>query len=162
LPSVSDPRKGTTVSNWTQFNSFRASKLKPLKLDQIRRHGGVNHPTRVGNPRFFTCTGPHSLAAIAAAAGCQPPHQDRLVSGLAALPLAEPDEISFVAGRRHTAALSLTRAGAVLVSADMLADVPPGTVPMITSDPMASWGLIAALFHPMPCVNPGVHPYPQS
>jgi UDP-3-O-[3-hydroxymyristoyl] glucosamine N-acyltransferase len=114
--------------------------------------------TRVGNPRFFSCTGPHPLAAVAAAAGCVPPNSNGLVSGLASLTLAEPNEISFVTSRRHAAALAQTRAGAVLVDTDMLAHVPSGTIPLITSDPMASWAQIAALFHPMPLVSPGIHP----
>jgi UDP-3-O-[3-hydroxymyristoyl] glucosamine N-acyltransferase len=127
-------------------------------LTLVKKDCDMNWPTHVGNLRFFNRTGPHSLAAIAAVAGCQPPNHDALVSGLASLALAGPDEISFVASRRHSAALAQTRAGAVLVSADMLADVPPGTMPLITSDPMASWAQIAALFHPTPSVNPGIHP----
>jgi UDP-3-O-[3-hydroxymyristoyl] glucosamine N-acyltransferase len=79
------------------------------------------------------------------------------VSGLASLVLAKPDEVSFVADRRHVAALSQTRAGAVLVDTDMLPNLPSGTVGLITSNPVAGWAKIAALFHPMPCVNPGIH-----
>ncbi|MDQ2805222.1 MAG: UDP-3-O-(3-hydroxymyristoyl)glucosamine N-acyltransferase [Pseudomonadota bacterium] len=113
--------------------------------------------TRVGNPRFFNRTGPHPLAKVAAAAGCTPPTCDVLVSGLASLALAGPDEVSFADSRRHDAALAQTRAGAVLVDTNTLPSVPSGTVPLITSDPMAGWAQIAALFHPMPCINPGIH-----
>jgi UDP-3-O-[3-hydroxymyristoyl] glucosamine N-acyltransferase len=81
-----------------------------------------------------------------------------VISGLAALALAEPDEMSFVGSRRHAGALAQTHAGAVLVGPDLVPTVPPGTIPLITSDPMVSWALIAALFHPMPEVNPGIHP----
>jgi UDP-3-O-[3-hydroxymyristoyl] glucosamine N-acyltransferase len=118
----------------------------------------MNRSTRVGNPRFVNRTGPHPLVAVAAAAGCMPPSRDGLVSGLASLTLAGPDEISFVVSRRHAVALKQTRAGAVLVDTDMLADVPPGTIPLIMSDPMAGWAKVAALFHPMPRVSPGIHP----
>ena len=114
--------------------------------------------TGVGNPRFFNCTGPHSLVAVAAAAGCNPPRCDGLVSGLASLALAGPEDISFVGSRRHTVTLRQTHAGTVLVDTDMLADVPPATIPLILSDPMAGWAKIAALFHPMPRVSPGIHP----
>jgi UDP-3-O-[3-hydroxymyristoyl] glucosamine N-acyltransferase len=112
----------------------------------------------VGNPRFFTRTGPHSLAVIAATIGCQPPCQDGLIVGLASLALASRDEISFVASRRYSSALAQTRAGAVVVSTHMLGDVPPGTVALITHDPAASWAKLAALFYPAPAVNPGIHP----
>lgn len=113
--------------------------------------------TRVGNPRFFSCTGPHPLATVAAAAGCRPPTSDFLASGLASLALAGPDEVSFVANRRHAAALAQTRAGAVLLDTDMLPSLPSGTVGLITSDPVAGWAQIASLFHPMPRVSPGIH-----
>jgi UDP-3-O-[3-hydroxymyristoyl] glucosamine N-acyltransferase len=113
--------------------------------------------TRVGNPRFFSCTGPHPLATVAAAAGCSPPTCNFLVSGLASLRLAGPDEVGFVDGRRHAEALAQTRAGAVLMDTDMLPSLPSGTVGLITSDPVAGWAQIAALFHPMPCVSPGIH-----
>jgi UDP-3-O-[3-hydroxymyristoyl] glucosamine N-acyltransferase len=118
----------------------------------------MNGLPRTGNPRFFNRTGPHALAAIAAAAGGMPPSAERLVSGLAALAVAGPDEISFAASSRQAAVLAKTRAAAVLVSADMVTDVPSGTIPLITPDPKAGWAQVAALFHPMPCVNPGIHP----
>lgn len=118
----------------------------------------MTRSAQVGNPQFFNCTGPHAIAAVAAAAGCSPPDHRGWLSGLASLPLAGPDEVSFVTGNRHAAALAQTHAGAVLISADMLAHVPAGTVPLVTPDPMAAWGRVAALFHPMPSVVAGIHP----
>jgi UDP-3-O-[3-hydroxymyristoyl] glucosamine N-acyltransferase len=118
----------------------------------------VARSTCVSNPRFFSRTGPHSLVSIAAIAGCEAPKHDRLMAGLASLALAGPDEISFIAARRYAAALAQTRAGAVVVSPDMLGGVPLETVPLITANPMASWAQIAALFHPMPGVTAGIHP----
>ena len=117
----------------------------------------MDRPTQVGNPRFFGCTGPHPLATVAAAAGCPPPARDFLVSGLASLALAGPDEVGFVGSRRHAVALAQTRAGAVLMDTQMLPSLPSGTVGLITSDPVAGWAQIAALFHPKPCVSPGIH-----
>jgi UDP-3-O-[3-hydroxymyristoyl] glucosamine N-acyltransferase len=118
----------------------------------------MNRSVQVGNPRFFNCTGPHSFAAVATAAGCSPPAHQAWLTGLASLTLAGPNEVSFVSGKRHAAALAQTRAGAVLVSADMQAHVPAGTVPLVTPDPMAAWARVAALFHPMPSVVAGIHP----
>jgi UDP-3-O-[3-hydroxymyristoyl] glucosamine N-acyltransferase len=109
-----------------------------------------------GNPRFFACTGPHSLAAVAAAAGCSFPQCDLLLTGLAGLETAGRSEISFVGHRRHAAALARTHAGAVLVSPDMQADVPAGSVALITTDPPAAWAHVATLFHPMQAVRPGI------
>ncbi len=39
----------------------------------------------------------------------------------------------------------------------MLRSLPSGTVGLITSDPVAGWAQIAALFHPKPCISPGIH-----
>lgn len=118
----------------------------------------MNWPTRVSNPRFFTCTGPHSVAVVATVAGCTPPGGDGRLSGLASLTAAGPDEISFVSSKRHAEALTQTRAGAVLVPAGLMANVPSATLALVTPDPMAAWARVAALFHPMPPIKPGIHP----
>src|SRR5580692_784934 len=112
----------------------------------------------VGNPRFFACTGPHPLATVAAAAGCTAPPSDLLLTGLAGLGTAGPNQISFMDHRRHAAALAATHAGAVLVRPDMQASVPAGSVALVTADPAASWAQVALLFHPVPPVIPGIHP----
>jgi UDP-3-O-[3-hydroxymyristoyl] glucosamine N-acyltransferase len=111
-----------------------------------------------GNPRFFACTGPHTLATVAATVGCSLPQGDLLLTGLAALETAGPTEISFAGHRRHNAALTRTAAGAVLVHPDMQASVPAGTIALIIADPAAGWAQLAALFHPVPAVTPGIHP----
>jgi UDP-3-O-[3-hydroxymyristoyl] glucosamine N-acyltransferase len=113
---------------------------------------------RAGNPRFFACTGPHTIAAVAKAAGCDCLSGDLLLTGLAALETAGPSEISFVGHRRHAAALAETRAGAVLVPEDLRASVPAGSVALVTANPAAGWARVAALFHPVPAVSPGIHP----
>ena len=119
----------------------------------------VKDVSMVGNPRFFSRTGPHPIADVASAAGCITPQCDAvLISGLADLDLAGPAEVSFVASRRYAAALAQTRAGAVLVNIEMLSSVPSGTVALTTTDPMAAWARVAALFHPIPTARPGIHP----
>jgi UDP-3-O-[3-hydroxymyristoyl] glucosamine N-acyltransferase len=118
----------------------------------------MNSPALVGNPRFFACTGPHPLSAVAAAAGCADPMKDILISGLASLEAAGPDKVSFLGNPRHAALLEQTRAGAVLVRPDMQSRLPPGSTPLVTADPFASWAKVAALFHPTNPVKAGVHP----
>jgi UDP-3-O-[3-hydroxymyristoyl] glucosamine N-acyltransferase len=113
---------------------------------------------RVGNPRFFSSTGPHSLAAIAAAAGCTGLHDTTpSLVGLAALEDAGPEDVSLAGSPRHAALLSQTRAGAVLVTPAMQAAVPTGCIALVTPDPIAAWAQVALLFHPSPCVHPGIH-----
>ncbi len=113
----------------------------------------------VGSPLFFANTGPHGLRAVAAAAGCaEPPADDCPITGLAALDAARPGEISFLGAPRHAALLDATRAAAVLVTREMAARVPPGCAALVVADPFAAWARVAALFHPLPPLRPGVHP----
>ena len=98
------------------------------------------------------------MAVVAGAVGCEPPASELELSGLASLEAAAPDQLSFLGGPRHVAALERSRAGAVLVSADLQGRVPPGTVALVVADPMASWTQAAALFHPVPAVEAGIHP----
>ena len=123
----------------------------------------MDRPASAGNPRFFASTGPHLLAVVAQAADCAippgeiAPASGLLLTGLAALETAGPSEISFAVHRRHAAALAATCAGAVLVRPDMQAQVPAGSVALVTDDPPAGWARVARLFHPAPAVRPGIH-----
>jgi UDP-3-O-[3-hydroxymyristoyl] glucosamine N-acyltransferase len=112
----------------------------------------------IGDARFFTRSGPHPLATVADAAGSTAPGTDLLLRGVAPLQVAGPEEVSFLDNRRYAGVLEETSAGAVIVHPDMLARVPAGTVPIITTEPYAGWARVAALFHPASPVHPGVHP----
>ena len=89
----------------------------------------------IGDPRFFVSSGPHRLAAVAEAAGGTAPEIDLLLTGVAPLQAAGPDEVSFLDNRRYAAALEATSAGAVIVHPDMIARVPPGVVSIVTPNP---------------------------
>jgi len=60
--------------------------------------------------------------------------------------------------RKYTGALAVTRAGAVIVRAELADRVPPGAVAIVTAEPYGAWARVAALFHPLPPASPGVHP----
>ena len=112
----------------------------------------------IGNARFFSRTGPHPLAVVAQAAGSSVRELDLLIEGLAPLQTAGPNEVSFLANRRFKSALKQTLAGAVIVHPDMQAWVPTATVPILTTEPHVGWARVAALFHPVPQISPGIHP----
>lgn len=112
----------------------------------------------IGDERFFARSGPHSLAAVAKAAGGTALDVDLLLTGVAPLQTAGPSEVSFLDNRRYASALEKTSAGAVIVHPDMAARVPAGTVPIVTTAPYEGWARVAALFHPTPPVSPGIHP----
>jgi UDP-3-O-[3-hydroxymyristoyl] glucosamine N-acyltransferase len=114
--------------------------------------------TATGNARFFSRSGPHSLAVVAEAACGVARECELLLEGVAPLQTAGPNEVSFLDNRRYAAALEQTSAGAVIVHPDMQARVPAATVSILTTDPYAGWARVAALFHPVPPVSPGIHP----
>jgi UDP-3-O-[3-hydroxymyristoyl] glucosamine N-acyltransferase len=110
-----------------------------------------------GDPRFFVRTGPHALSVVAAAAGVTL-EGELVLRGPAPLQSAAADEVSFLDNRRYLPALKATRAGAVIVHPDMAAQVPEGTVAIVTKDPYLGWARVAALFFPVAPAHPGVHP----
>ena len=118
----------------------------------------MNWPEVPGDGRFFQRSGPHSLSEVARTAGAEVPHGDRMISGVAPLQTATPDEVSFLDNARYAETLTSTRAGVVLVRHDVMHRVPDTAVPLVTPDPYAAWAKVAALFHPMPPAQAGVHP----
>jgi UDP-3-O-[3-hydroxymyristoyl] glucosamine N-acyltransferase len=99
-----------------------------------------------------------AAAGAAGAAGAPVPSGDLILIGVAPLQTAKRDEVSFLDNRKYAAALAKTGAGAVIVHADMAMRVPPGTVAIVTPEPYVAWARVAALFHPLPPIKPGVHP----
>jgi UDP-3-O-[3-hydroxymyristoyl] glucosamine N-acyltransferase len=118
----------------------------------------MNWPPIAGDPRFFCRSGPFSLAAVAAAAGVTTRSANLMLTGVAPLQTARPDEVSFLVNRKYVAALSQTSAGAVIVHPELIEKVPSGSVPIPASEPYVAWARVAALFHPLPPVVAGVHP----
>jgi UDP-3-O-[3-hydroxymyristoyl] glucosamine N-acyltransferase len=111
-----------------------------------------------GNARFFSRSGPYTLAVVAGAACGLADEFDLPLEGLAPLQTAGPNEVSFLDNRRYASALDRTLAGAVIVHPEMAARVPAATVAILTSEPYAGWARVAALFYPVPPVSPGIHP----
>ena len=118
----------------------------------------MDWPEIAGDPRFFQRAGPHTLAAIADAAGGEAPPRRLRLTGVAPLQTAGPTEVSFLDNRKYAAG-----AGS---QPGRRGDRPsghglpgPGTaVPIVTDEPYVAWAKVAALFHPLPPVRPGIHP----
>jgi UDP-3-O-[3-hydroxymyristoyl] glucosamine N-acyltransferase len=113
---------------------------------------------QVGDTRFFSRSGPHSLATVVRAAAGSAPPADLSVTGVAPLQVAGPHEVSFLDNRRYISALKATGAGAVIVHPDMRDHVPITTIPIVTTEPYEGWARVAALFHPEAPISPGIHP----
>lgn len=91
------------------------------------------------------------------AAEAEAPPRRLMLTGVAPLQTAGVAEVSFLDNRKYLPALEATRAGAVLVHPDNAAHVPAGSVPVVTPEPYAAWARVAALFHPLPPLRPGIH-----
>ena len=118
-----------------------------------------------GDPRFFRRTGPHSLAAVVDAAcadedgAASAPSLRLMLHGIAPLGAAAPGDVTYcLNNRKYLPALAETKAGAVIVHADMRDRVPASSVAIVADDPQVAWARVAALFHPLPPVAPGIHP----
>lgn len=111
-----------------------------------------------GDPRFFTRTGPHSLAAIAALVGCEAAAGERVFSGAAPLQSAGPEDVSFLDNKRYAPLLAETKAGAVILHPDFAGRVPEGCIALATPEPYVGWARVLTLFFPFPEPLPGVHP----
>lgn len=116
-----------------------------------------DRPELPGDPRFFERAGPFTLAAVADAAQGEAPPRRLMLSGVAPLQTATPEQVSFLDNRKYAPALAATCAGAVIVHAEMIAHVPDRAVAIVTPEPYVAWARVAALFHPLPPVRPGVH-----
>jgi UDP-3-O-[3-hydroxymyristoyl] glucosamine N-acyltransferase len=78
------------------------------------------------------------------------------VRSVATLSRAEPGSLSFLANSRYRKQLEITRASAVLVSAEDEAHCPVAA--LIHSNPYLAYARVAALLHPASNPEPGKHP----
>lgn len=98
-----------------------------------------------------------SLGELAVRFGCElrgdpDTHVERVA------PLANADErsIAFLANTRYRAQLAATRAGAVVLNAASADECP--TAVLLCDNPYATFARIATILHPLPQLQPGVHP----
>lgn len=95
-----------------------------------------------------------SLGRLAEALGAKlDAHPERIVTGVAALASAGPDDLSYVADRRQLPSAQASRAGA-FIAADDLPTLPAPT--LRCRDPRSALADALALFHPVTAPLPGV------
>ncbi len=80
-----------------------------------------------------------------------------MLAGVAPLQVAGAADVSFLHNRRYVDALDQTRAGAVIIHPDLASRLPVTVAAILTDEPYVAWARVAALFHPMPPLQPGVH-----
>ncbi|HEY0425732.1 MAG TPA: UDP-3-O-(3-hydroxymyristoyl)glucosamine N-acyltransferase [Rhodopila sp.] len=125
---------------------------------------GADRSMLAGDPRFFRRAGPHTLAAVVDAATvngerAEAPPRRLMLHRIAPLAAATGEEVAFcLNNRKYLPALAATKAAAVIVHPAMRDHVPDTAVAILTSEPLVAWANVAALFHPLPPVVPGIHP----
>ena len=95
---------------------------------------------------------------MASAAGGEPRGACGSLDGVAPLQAAGPTQVSFLDNRRYASLLEATKAGAIIVRPEFADRVPAGAAAVVTPEPYAAWARVAALFHPPPPPQPGIHP----
>jgi UDP-3-O-[3-hydroxymyristoyl] glucosamine N-acyltransferase len=98
-----------------------------------------------------------SLGELAVRFGCTlQGDPDVRITHVATLERADPQSLTFLANPRYRRYLPQTKAGAVVLDAQLAAECP---VPaLIAKNPYATYARIAALLHPPAPVTPGRHP----
>ena len=113
------------------------------------------------DPRFFTPSGPFTLARLAEIAGSTlraGARRERRFVNIAALEDAGPDDVSFLENRRYVDAFARTRAGCCVVDARHAELAPVGAELLLTDKPYKAFALIAQAYYPEAAPKPGRHP----
>ena len=84
------------------------------------------------------------------------PSNAQPIRSAATLFTAQPEHVSFLANNQYRDQLTRTKAGAVILSEDMLSICP--TAAIVSKNPYASWARALELLHPAPTVQPGIAP----
>jgi UDP-3-O-[3-hydroxymyristoyl] glucosamine N-acyltransferase len=100
---------------------------------------------------------PVTLGELAVRFGCELRGDPGIVvDHVASLSQAQPRSITFLANAKYAGQLAETRAGAVILDARAAAQSPVAV--LIAANPHAIYARVAAILHPEPPLNPGVHP----
>ncbi|MBJ3775546.1 UDP-3-O-(3-hydroxymyristoyl)glucosamine N-acyltransferase [Acuticoccus mangrovi] len=100
--------------------------------------------------RFFPPAEPQTLGTVADAVGAKVDEaaRERIMTDVMPLDTAGPEHVSFLRDAKHRAALATTKAGAVFCEARFAAEMPEGSIALVTPYPDNAFGLAAGLFHP--------------
>ncbi|HEX3436438.1 MAG TPA: UDP-3-O-(3-hydroxymyristoyl)glucosamine N-acyltransferase [Pseudacidobacterium sp.] len=77
------------------------------------------------------------------------------ITGVAAIEIAGPGQITFVANPKYSGLAKTTTAGAVLVAPDF-PEIEAATLRI--ANPYLAWARVIEIFHPAPSYPPGIHP----
>ncbi len=112
-------------------------------------------------PRFYAMAGPFSVADIAQRIGANlasDADPARTLRDVAPLDEAGPEHLSFLENRRYLDTFAQSRAGACVAEPAYAARAPKGMALLLAGRSRRAYALAAAMFHPEPAPEPGIHP----
>lgn len=107
----------------------------------------------MADQRFFKNAGPFTLGALAQMTGSllsDPAAADKLVTDVAPLQVALPDQLSFLDNKKYATLFRETKAGACFVRPELAEHAPAGTVCLTHKNPYKAYALAAQAFYPAP------------
>lgn len=113
----------------------------------------------MADPRFFERAGPFTLTALAAVGGATLLDEaagDRVMTDVAPLETAGPDNLTFLDNRKYLGAFEQSRAGAAFVVRELAGRAPAGMAVLVSSQPYKAYALAAQAFYPEPGIEPKV------
>lgn len=105
----------------------------------------------MADPRFFSCKGPLTIAALSEIAGARVhdgADPSLMMRDVAPLEIAGPEDISFFDNVRYVDVFRQSRAGACLVRPDRVDGAPAGMTLLVSDDPYRSYAFVARAFYP--------------
>jgi len=115
----------------------------------------------MADSRFFPLAGPFTLGQLAEISGATlvgGADPGVVLTAVAPLDSAGPGEISFLDNRKYAEAFEASKAGACIVSAEMVERAPQGMLLLLAKDPYRAYARVAQAFHPSPAPEPWVAP----
>ena len=115
----------------------------------------------MADPRFFSRSGPFSLAELAGLSGAtlkDGVDGGKTYSDVAPLDEAASGEVSFLDNRLYLEAFKVSKAGACVVHPDHAGLAPGGMELLLSETPYLAYARIARSFYPAEEITPGVHP----
>lgn len=115
----------------------------------------------MADPRFFTVSGPFTVAALAKIAGAAlaaTADGDKEIVDIAPLSDAGGHDIGFIDNKRYLPAFEGTRAGACIVAPALADRAPAATSLLLSETPYLAFARVARGFYPAPVVEPAISP----
>lgn len=115
----------------------------------------------MADPRYFERAGPFTLGDLAARIGAKlsdPAQAAHVVTDVAPLDEAGPEQLAFLDNPKYADALATTRAGACILHEKHTALAPRAVALLVSGNPYLSYARAAQLFYPPPSIAAGVHP----